>query len=71
MAGTTSKTTAAYVFEKRNRSPVPVMMISLILFFYRDPGFKVRKFFPAVDKLPVGCNIAPIQSLRLNRSTGR
>jgi hypothetical protein len=33
MAGTTSKTTAAYVFEKRNRSPVPVMMISLILFF--------------------------------------
>ena len=36
---------AAYVFEKRNRSPVPVMMISLILFFTEIPVSKYASSF--------------------------
>jgi hypothetical protein len=37
--------TAAYVFEKRNRSPVPVMMISLIFFITEIPVSKYASSF--------------------------
>ncbi len=41
--------TAAYVFEKRNCSPAPVMMISLIFFITEIPVSKYERFFPAVN----------------------
>jgi hypothetical protein len=37
--------TVAYVFEKRNRSPVPVMMISLIFFITEIPVSKYASSF--------------------------
>ena len=40
--------TAAYVFEKRNCFTGSCHDDQLDLFYYRDPGFKVRKFSPAV-----------------------
>jgi hypothetical protein len=39
---------AAYVFEKRNRSPVPVMMVSLIFLLPRSRS-QSTEVFPAVD----------------------
>ena len=39
---------AAYFFEKRNRSPVPVMMVSLIFLLPRSRS-QSTEVFPAVD----------------------